>query len=107
MQFNVTVNGDKFDDITVCKVWAMGREVPGEHPDFVRQDKCGVQIKWEQYAQSGEFGWEIDHVKPRAKGGGDELMNLQPLHWLNNRAKEDSWPAWTCSVGRVGETVRE
>jgi len=35
---------------------------------------------------------EIDHIKPVAKGGGDELENLQPLYWKTNRAKSDSWP---------------
>ena len=37
----------------------------------------------------GKFGWEIDHRKPVAKGGGDELLNLQPLQWGNNLAKAD------------------
>ncbi len=38
-------------------------------------------------------GWEIDHIKPVAKGGGDELSNLQPLQWQNNRKKGDDFPA--------------
>jgi hypothetical protein len=27
--------------------------------------------------------------KPVAKGGGDELDNLRPLHWENNLSKSD------------------
>ncbi|MBN2777877.1 MAG: HNH endonuclease [Bacteroidales bacterium] len=35
----------------------------------------------------------MDHIKPVAKGGGDDLSNLQPLQWQNNRKKGDDYPA--------------
>jgi len=37
-----------------------------------------------------KFGWEIDHRKSVAKGGGDEIQNLQPLLCVNNLTKGDN-----------------
>ena len=48
--------------------------------------------------RSSPYGWEIDHIKPVAQGGSDELSNLQPLHWENNAHKSDNWPNWTCKL---------
>lgn len=47
---------------------------------------------------NSEYGWEIDHIKPVAKFGTDDLDNLQPLQWKNNRGKSDNYPHWSCSI---------
>jgi len=48
------------------------------------------------YGKLETEGWEVDHIKPVSRGGGDELENLQPLQWENNRFKDDNWPQWQC-----------
>jgi 5-methylcytosine-specific restriction endonuclease McrA len=47
---------------------------------------------------NSQYGWEIDHIVPVAKGGSDELYNLQPLQWQNNRHKGDDHPQWSCAI---------
>ncbi|MBC8552356.1 MAG: HNH endonuclease [Candidatus Brocadiales bacterium] len=37
----------------------------------------------------GEYGWEVDHKNPKAKGGTENLRNIQALHWEENREKSD------------------
>ena len=51
------------------------------------------------HGTTGDYSWEIDHIRPVAHGGGDELTNLQPLQWKNNRHKGDDFPNWSCAVG--------
>ncbi|KUG25132.1 hypothetical protein ASZ90_005048 [hydrocarbon metagenome] len=43
------------------------------------------------------YGWEIDHIIPLSLGGTDDIANLQPLHWENNRKKSDNLE-WSCAI---------
>jgi len=69
------------------EVWEKGKEIRGRDPDVWRKDKYDNKIRFGSYGTEGEYGWEIDHKNPKDKGGSDQLRNLQPLHWEENREK--------------------
>jgi 5-methylcytosine-specific restriction endonuclease McrA len=82
-----------FSDDEIQKVWEKADEVIGHDPDKYRMDVCGALIFRHSYGKTSKMGWEIDHIKPKNKGGSDSIRNLQALHWKNNRAKGDTYPA--------------
>jgi hypothetical protein len=75
------------------KVWNKGREIPNYDPYVWRMDACWRLMKYSEHGNTdSKFGWEIDHIYPRAKGGTSEIDNLQPLNWRTNRRKSDTYP---------------
>lgn len=77
------------DDDKKDKVWKKAKPIKGKNRDAWGKDSAGRKIRYGSYGTLGKYGWEIDHKKPKAKGGSDTLPNLQPLHWKANRKKSD------------------
>ena len=70
-------------------VWE--KATPTKDPN-IRLDVCNTKIHLNQYGNiKSQYGWEIDHIKPKAKCGRDKIKNLQPLHWKTNRSKSNKW----------------
>lgn len=84
MHPSTDTTGKPYDAAMIEAVWSKATP-SGEHPPM-RLDAFGALIWREGYGNtSSKFGWEIGHRQPSAKGGGDQLENLEPLQWENNR----------------------
>jgi 5-methylcytosine-specific restriction endonuclease McrA len=79
--------GTQYDHATLSAIWAKGQAVPGYDANVYRKDVYGSWMKWSEYGQTTQYGWEVDHIVPIRRGGPDTLSNLQPLYWENNRKK--------------------
>ena len=90
--------GDSFLPPVVEAVWQKGEWVRGSGVNEIRKDVCGAPMKRGYHGvTASKMGWEIDHIVPVAKDGTDDLSNLQPLQWQNNRHKADNTPG-VCMV---------
>ncbi len=89
---NTTRQGGSFSESIKIATWNKAHTILGINPGIRRIDACGAPIDWSQFGNTteGGTGWEIDHIIPVAQEGGDEISNLQPLQWQNNRCKSDS-----------------
>lgn len=72
-------------DWRLAFVWAKAMPIAGVDPNVARMDAFGNVMRRADYGdRTSEYGWEIDHTRPVALGGSDDLSNLRPLHWRAN-----------------------
>lgn len=93
-----------FNEEIISQVWERATKVTGYDAVSVRKDACGAWIVRGKYGnRDSRYGWEIDHVLPKALGGGDDAVNLRAMQWENNLSKGDSYPGYRAVV-RARET---
>lgn len=78
-------------DKDVEKAWEQAAKLRNKNPETWRKDELGNIMRKGSYGTQGEFGWEIDHRKPVAKGGSDNPRNLRALNTEANRKKSDKY----------------
>lgn len=69
------------------RAWSKAKRIPGKNPYKYRKDAYGNPLYYSSYGKSSPMGWEVDHIKPKSKGGSDSTMNLQALKTGVNRSK--------------------
>lgn len=72
------------------RIWNKGETVD---PNVWRYSKNGHLMKRSEYGnRNSEYGWEIEHGRPKAKGGTEHLNNLSPENWRENLRKGTKYP---------------
>lgn len=90
-----------FGDAKVEQVWEKAQTVSGQDHTSWRKDQCGAWIGRQFYgSRASPYGWEVDHITPKAMGGSDNLSNLRPLQWENNAERQDG--RLSCPVVALG-----
>lgn len=73
-------------------VWNKAKIIPNMDSTMWRKDSVDALIRWDNFGDTSDYGWEIDHKKPLAKGSSNNLENLEALQWRNNRIKGEDYP---------------
>ena len=72
------------------KVWNNADKIRGKDEDLYRKDPYGNEMYKHSYGKTTAKGWQADHIKPKNKGGSNDIMNLQALNSHVNMSKGDT-----------------
>lgn len=75
---------------TADKVFNSADSVKGKDKNLYRKDPYGNIMYRHSQGKSSSMGWEVDHIKPKSRGGSDTIRNLQALNSSLNRSKGNS-----------------
>ena len=94
---NRKATGEPYSQNEINDVWMKAIYETGNGAVERRKDCFGAIIQRNRYGDTTSlYGWEIDHVIPSNDGGTDDMENLQPLQWINNRKKAKLYPWRKC-----------
>ena len=72
------------------QIWEKARPPPPNWDKSEwRLDAFHALIKWSKFGSQEEYGWEVGRIVPPHRGGGGDMSNLRPMHWLNNGAEHE------------------
>ena len=72
--------------------WGKARPIRGKNPNLYRRDRLGNEIYKPAYGKQGPKSWEVDHSRPKSKGGTNSRRNLQAMQTKANRKKCNKYP---------------
>lgn len=98
----------QFNEELINQIWEKGLKVEGVDAKKFRKDACGAWIARNKLESTeSDFGWSVDYIYPRSKGGGDNIENLRPLNIQNKNSKGDSYPAYVaCLISQDEKNIR-
>jgi hypothetical protein len=83
-------------------VWKKADVLENKDPSMWRIDLCGALINWREFGKRTKYGWNVDHIFPKAEGGTDHIFNLCAMHWKNNQDKADNFPKFRTTISFNG-----
>lgn len=92
----------KYTEEMINSIWEKATPDSENNPLIWRKDFAGAWIRKDHFGKTSEYGWEIDHLRPVSQGGTDDISNLIPMNWRNNRKKADNYPLFLSEVTSSG-----
>lgn len=68
-------------------IWNKAKKIAGKDPKKYRRDPYGKVIYKGSFGKVSPMGWDMDHIRPKARGGSNATRNLQALSSQTNRSK--------------------